>query len=67
MIPRPVQILRIIWLADSIFNGNNKGSLGEIKFLERKSFIISTLVILLCQFDKKNDIFTSNIELAKRA
>ena len=64
--PRPVQILAILRLADSVFNNNDKGSIGEIKTGEGKSFIVSTLAILLCQFDKKIDIITSNIELASR-
>ena len=65
-IPRPVQILAILRLADAVFTDNNKGSIGEIKTGEGKSFIVSTLAILLCQFDKKIDIVTSNIELASR-
>ena len=65
--PRPVQILAILRLADSIFNNNCKGSIGEIKTGEGKSFIVSTLAILLCLYDKKIDIITSNIELASRA
>ena len=64
--PRPVQILAILRLADSVFNNNGHGSIGEIKTGEGKSFIVSTLAILLCQFDKKVDIITSNIELASR-
>jgi len=64
--PRPVQILAILRLADSIFNNDGKGSIGEIKTGEGKSFIVSTLAILLCQFGKKIDIVTSNIELASR-
>ena len=65
-VPRPVQILAILRLADSVFNNNGHGSIGEIKTGEGKSFIVSTLAILLCQFDKKVDIITSNIELASR-
>ena len=49
-----------------MFNNNSKGSIGEIKTGEGKSFIVSTLAILLCQFNKKIDIITSNIELASR-
>ena len=64
--PRPVQILAILRLADSIFNNDKKGSIGEIKTGEGKSFIVSTLAILLCQYNKKIDIITSNIELASR-
>ena len=45
--PRPVQILAILRLADSIFNNDGKGSIGEIKTGEGKSFIVSTLAILL--------------------
>ena len=64
--PRPVQILAILRLADSVFNSEGKGSIGEIKTGEGKSFIVSTLAILLCQFNKTIDIVTSNIELASR-
>lgn len=52
-IPRPVQILAILRLADSVFNNNYKGSIGEIKTGEGKSFIVSTLAILLCLYGKK--------------
>ena len=64
--PRPVQLLAILRLANSALNSNGKGSIGEIKTGEGKSFIVSTLAILLCQYDKKVDIITSNIELASR-
>ena len=64
--PRPVQILAILRLADSVFNSKGKGSIKEIKTGEGKSFIVSTLAIVLCQFNKKIDIVTSNIELASR-
>ncbi len=37
-----------------------------IKSWEGKSFKISMLGILLCQFDKKIDSITSNIKLAKK-
>ena len=64
-IPRPVQILAILRLADSVFNSKGKGSIKEIKTGEGKSFIVSTLAILLCQFNQKIDIITSNIELVE--
>ena len=53
-------------LAYSVFNNNYKGSIGEIKNGEGKSFIVSTLAILLCLYGKKVDIITSNFELASR-
>ena len=64
--PRPIQLLAILRLANSALNSNGKGSIGEIKTGEGKSFIVSTLAILLCQYGKKVDIITSNIELASR-
>lgn len=66
-IPRPVQLLAIIRLAELVlaFDGS-KGSIGEIKTGEGKSYIVYTLAIVICQFGKKVDITTSNIELASR-
>lgn len=64
--PRPVQLLAILRLANAALNSDNKGSIGEIKTGEGKSFIVSTLAILLCKYGKKVDIVTSNIELAAR-
>jgi hypothetical protein len=48
--------LAILRLANSALNSNGKGSIGEIKTGEGKSFIVSTLAILLCQYGKKVDI-----------
>ena len=64
--PRPVQLLAILRLANAALNSDKKGSIGEIKTGEGKSFIVSTLAILLCKYGKRVDIVTSNIELAAR-
>ena len=58
--------MAILRLAHSALIRNVKGSIGEIKTGEGKSFIVSTLAILLCLYGKKVDIITSNIELASR-
>ena len=68
-IPHTVQILSILRLADSIINkeGTKKGAIAEIKTGEGKSYIISILAILLAKYyQKKIDIVTSTVELARR-
>jgi len=67
--PHTVQILSILRLADSIINkeGRKKGAIAEIKTGEGKSYIISIIAILLVKYyNKKIDIVTSTVELARR-
>jgi hypothetical protein len=68
-IPHIVQILSILRLADSIINKEwtKKGVIAEIKTGEGKSYIISIVAILLVKYyNKKIDIVTSTVELARR-
>ena len=72
--PHPVQCLTILRLVDEILNPElgldgkpkTKGSIGEVKTGEGKSFIIAVVAILLTCYGRKIDIVTSNIELARR-
>lgn len=67
IVPRPVQILAILSLADDILNNKDShGAIGEIKTGEGKSLIITILCIILVKYQRTVDVVTSNLELAKR-
>ena len=74
MIPHPVQCFTIVKMIDDVLNpktddkGNKtRGSIGEVKTGEGKSFIIAVVAIVLAGcYGRKIDVVTSNIELAIR-
>ena len=60
------QILSVLRLANEILNNQSRGSIGQVKTGEGKSFIIALLSIILVKCERKVDIVTSTSELAKR-
>lgn len=67
IVPRTVQLLVILRLADNILNDSKShGAISEIKTGEGKSLIVTILSIILVQFNRKVDVISSNMELVKR-
>ena len=64
----PVQMLAVLKLVNSVLNpkDGNKGSIGEIKTGEGKSFIVMLSAILLQSYGRTVDIVAPNMALVKR-
>ncbi|MDR0738845.1 MAG: hypothetical protein LBF33_01675 [Oscillospiraceae bacterium] len=68
MLAHPVQILAVLKLLEGIFSNDEqiKGTIGEIKTGEGKSFVIALTSIVAVSFGRKIDIVTQNMQLAAR-
>ena len=66
--PHSVQLLAVLKLVESVLSPEDgmKGSIGNIRTGEGKSFIIALVSIILQSYNQKIDIVTSNMELATR-